>query len=48
MSAATGTPVLEFQGVTKSFGELEVLHGIDLAVHEHQAVAVIGASGSGK
>ena len=40
--------VLEFRGVTKSFGNLEVLHGIDLAVHEHEAVAVIGASGSGK
>jgi len=44
----TGAPVLEIRGVTKSFGELEVLHGIDLAVSEHQAVAVIGASGSGK
>ena len=42
------TPVIEFLGVTKSFGELEVLRGIDLAVHEHQAVAIIGASGSGK
>ncbi len=42
------TPVLEFTGVTKAFGEREVLHGIDLTVHEHQAVAVIGASGSGK
>jgi polar amino acid transport system ATP-binding protein len=41
-------PVLEFRGVTKAFGALEVLHGIDLAVHEHEAVAVIGASGSGK
>ena len=41
-------PVLELRGVTKSFGELEVLHGVDLAVHEHQAVALIGASGSGK
>jgi polar amino acid transport system ATP-binding protein len=42
------SPVLEIAGVTKAFGELEVLHGIDLTVHEHQAVAVIGASGSGK
>jgi polar amino acid transport system ATP-binding protein len=42
------TPVLEVRGVTKAFGEREVLHGIDLEVHEHQAVAVIGASGSGK
>jgi polar amino acid transport system ATP-binding protein len=40
--------VLEIRGVTKSFRELEVLHGIDLAIHEHQAVAIIGASGSGK
>jgi polar amino acid transport system ATP-binding protein len=46
LSAAT--PVLELRGVTKAFGELEVLHGIDLSVAEHQAVAVIGASGSGK
>jgi polar amino acid transport system ATP-binding protein len=43
-----GTPVLELIDVTKSFGELEVLRGIDLAVREHQAVALIGASGSGK
>jgi polar amino acid transport system ATP-binding protein len=41
-------PVLELRGVTKSFGELGVLQGIDLAVREHEAVAVIGASGSGK
>ncbi len=40
--------MLEFRGVTKAFGELEVLHGIDLTVHEHEAVALIGASGSGK
>jgi polar amino acid transport system ATP-binding protein len=44
----SGTPVLEFRGVTKAFGEREVLHGIDLEIHEHEAVAVIGASGSGK
>jgi polar amino acid transport system ATP-binding protein len=41
-------PVIEIRGVTKSYGELEVLRGIDLAVHEHEAVALIGASGSGK
>jgi polar amino acid transport system ATP-binding protein len=41
-------PVLEVRGVTKAFGANEVLHGVDLAVAEHQAVAVIGASGSGK
>ena len=41
-------PVLELREVTKAFGELEVLRGIDLTVHEHEAVALIGASGSGK
>jgi polar amino acid transport system ATP-binding protein len=41
-------PVLEVRGVTKSFGDLEVLRGVDLEVAEHQAVALIGASGSGK
>jgi polar amino acid transport system ATP-binding protein len=40
--------VLEVRGVTKSFGERQVLRGIDLEVAEHEAVAVIGASGSGK
>jgi polar amino acid transport system ATP-binding protein len=48
MTGDSGAPVLELRGVTKAFGELEVLHGIDLTVAEHEAVAVIGASGSGK
>jgi len=43
-----GKPVVEIRGVTKAFGELGVLRGIDLVVHEHEAVALIGASGSGK
>ena len=36
------------QGVTKRFGDLEVLHAIDLEVDLHQVVCLIGASGSGK
>ena len=44
----SATPVIEVRGVTKSFGDREVLKGIDLSVHEHKAVALIGASGSGK
>jgi len=39
---------LELHGVRKSFGQLEVLRGIDLTVEEHEVVCVIGASGSGK
>ena len=41
-------PVLSIEGVTKSFGEREVLKGIELEIAEHEAVALIGASGSGK
>jgi polar amino acid transport system ATP-binding protein len=40
--------VLELVGVHKSFGDAQVLRGIDLAVAEHEVVALIGASGSGK
>ena len=40
--------VIDVLSVSKSFGDLEVLKGVDLAVGEHEAVALIGASGSGK
>jgi polar amino acid transport system ATP-binding protein len=39
---------LTLEGVRKSFGKLEVLRGIDLAVEQHEVVCLIGASGSGK
>jgi polar amino acid transport system ATP-binding protein len=39
---------LRVEGVHKSFGELEVLRGIDLVLAEHEVVCLIGASGSGK
>ncbi|QKE85940.1 amino acid ABC transporter ATP-binding protein [Arthrobacter sp. NEB 688] len=40
--------MLRLEGVRKSFGETEVLRGLDLSVHEGQVVVLIGASGSGK
>ena len=39
---------LKLENVHKSFGEHEVLRGIDLDVAEHEVVCLIGASGSGK
>jgi polar amino acid transport system ATP-binding protein len=39
---------LAIEGLTKSFGKHVVLRGVDLAVEEHEVVALIGASGSGK
>jgi polar amino acid transport system ATP-binding protein len=40
--------VLECRGVRKVFGSNTVLDDLDLAVGEHEVVALIGASGSGK
>jgi polar amino acid transport system ATP-binding protein len=39
---------VSLENVTKRFGDLEVLHGISLAVDLHEVVCLIGASGSGK
>ena len=40
--------ILDVAGLHKSFGDLEVLKGIDLKVAERELVFVIGPSGSGK
>jgi polar amino acid transport system ATP-binding protein len=42
------TEAIRIVGLHKSFGELEVLRGIDLTVDDHEVVCLIGASGSGK
>jgi polar amino acid transport system ATP-binding protein len=42
------TEQLRLEGVSKSFGKVRVLDGIDLALAEHEVVCLIGASGSGK
>jgi polar amino acid transport system ATP-binding protein len=39
---------IEIEGLRKTFGELEVLRGIDLSVADHEVICLIGASGSGK
>ncbi|HUF59226.1 MAG TPA: amino acid ABC transporter ATP-binding protein [Actinomycetota bacterium] len=42
------TEAVRVEGLHKSFGNLEVLRGIDLTVADHEVVGLIGASGSGK
>lgn len=42
------TALLQAHGLWKSFGEHEVLRGVDVSLDAHQVVALIGASGSGK
>jgi polar amino acid transport system ATP-binding protein len=39
---------LRLEGIEKSFGQLEVLRGIDLAIAQGEVVCVLGPSGSGK
>ena len=45
--------LIEMRGIVKRFyvgqpNELEILHGIDLDVHEGEFISIVGASGSGK
>jgi polar amino acid transport system ATP-binding protein len=40
--------MIEIRNLYKSFGDLEVLKGIDFRVEEREVVCVIGPSGSGK
>ena len=46
--ATKAQPMVRFAGVTKRYGELTVLDGLDLEVYEGEKVAIIGPSGSGK
>ncbi|MWB77594.1 ATP-binding cassette domain-containing protein [Pseudooceanicola sp. 216_PA32_1] len=41
-------PVIEIRDLHKSFGELEVLKGVDMLARQGQVVSMIGSSGSGK
>ena len=40
--------VIELIGLKKTFGDHEVLRGINLTVHRGEVISVIGSSGSGK
>jgi ABC-type polar amino acid transport system ATPase subunit len=41
-------PLLRLRSICKSFGSVEVLHGVDLDVERGEVVCIIGPSGSGK
>jgi polar amino acid transport system ATP-binding protein len=48
MSKETAEPMVRFENVSKRYGPLTVLDGLDLTVGRREKVAIIGPSGSGK
>jgi polar amino acid transport system ATP-binding protein len=50
MTAAQGlgTPIVEAEDVFKSYGRLDVLNGVSMAVRQREVLCLIGPSGSGK
>ncbi len=40
--------LLKIEGLTKSFGNLEVLKGVSTEIHKGEVVVMIGPSGGGK
>jgi ABC-type sugar transport system ATPase subunit len=44
----TGAPLLQLRGISKSFGPVQALTGIDLDIPEGQVTALVGDNGAGK
>lgn len=40
--------MIDIKGITKSFGSLQVLKGIDLHIGKGEVVSIVGPSGAGK
>lgn len=40
--------MIQIEGITKSFGQLQVLKGIDLNIDKGEVVSIVGPSGAGK
>lgn len=41
-------PLLEMRGIRKKFGNLEVVHGVDLSIRRGEVLALVGENGAGK
>lgn len=48
MTPEDKSPILSLRNIYKSFGPIEVLHGIDMDIHAGEVVALLGENGAGK
>lgn len=48
MTKPEQTPILSLRGIRKTYGSLQVLHGIDMDVYAGEVVALLGENGAGK
>ncbi len=47
-SGGAGSPIIELEGVVKSFGPVSVLKGVDLKAYPGKVTALVGDNGAGK
>lgn len=40
--------MIHAEGITKSYGDVQVLKGIDLSINKNELISIVGASGAGK
>lgn len=48
MNEPASIPMIELQGISKSFGPQTVLNQVDLTIKPGEAISIIGPSGTGK
>lgn len=48
MTSQADTPILSLKNVRKTYGNTEVLHGIDLDLYAGEVIALLGENGAGK
>jgi branched-chain amino acid transport system ATP-binding protein len=47
-SLSNGEPLLVVEAIRVGYGKMDVLHGVSLAIHPGEVVAIIGPNGAGK